>query len=179
MNREYFEYLYEKYFNHIARFINTQYRIDPDSSKDITQEIFKVMWKKREKLYVENEKKILNWIYVTAKKKVAEYNRKRRKYNFDSDADPEELPNDSAVEYEDSVHNEGYDNVEEKYQKYLKEIKETLTEKEQTLFELMVEKDFDQREAAAVLGLSDVNFRVRWHRLRNKLKPIVEKLIEK
>ena len=179
MNRESFEYLYEKYFNHIVRFIAIQHHIDPDTSKDIAQEIFGVMWRKREKLYDEDEKKILNWLYETARKKVAEYNKKQQRYNFDPDKDPEELPNDRAVAYEDSVHNEGYDNVEEKYQMYLKEIKENLTKKELILFELMVEKNFDQREAAAELGLSDVNFRVRWHRLRNKLKPIVKKLIEK
>ena len=60
----------------------------------------------------------------------------------------------------------------------MSELKKTLTEKELEMFVLVVEKKLDAKDVAKALNISDVNFRVRWHRLRNKLKPIVKKMIE-
>ena len=61
----------------------------------------------------------------------------------------------------------------------MSEIKNQLDEKEEELFTLVVEKKLEAKEAAVALKISDVNFRVRWCRLRIKLKPIVKKIIEK
>lgn len=179
MNDASFEYLYNKYLDRIVRFINIQFHVDAEASKDIAHETFKTMWEKRGELYDDDERKMLSWLYKTAKMKYCEYNRCNAKLQIDFDSDPEAIPNDFSAEYEDLLHIEGFNSVEEKYQSYLKEVKDTLTPKELDIFVLMVEEKLDQKDAAIALGVSDINFRVRLHRLRNKLKPIVEKIIKK
>ena len=179
MNDASFEYLYNKYLDRIVRFINVQFHVDAEASKDIAHETFKTMWEKRGELYDDDEKKMLSWLYKTAKMKYCEYNRCNAKLQIDFDSDPEAIPNDFSAEYEDLLHIEGFNSVEEKYQSYLSEVKDSLSEKELEMFNLVVEMKLDPKDAAAALNISDVNFRVRWHRLRNKLKPIVKKTIEK
>ena len=179
MNDASFEYLYKKYLDRIVRFINVQYRMDIETSKDIAHDTFKTMWEKREELYDEDEKMMLSWLYETAKRKSWEYNKKQNKLVVYFNSDLEEISNDFSDEYEDLLHIESFISVDEKYQSYLKEIKKSLTKNERELFTLAVEKKLDPKAAAAALNISDVNFRVRLHRLRNKLDPIVKKMIEK
>ena len=73
MNNASYEYLYNKYLGQIVRFIKFQYRLDDESSKDIAQEVFKTLWEKHKKFYDEDEKKMLSWLYETAKRKTLEY----------------------------------------------------------------------------------------------------------
>ena len=179
MNDASFEYLYNKYLDRIVRFVNVQYHIDTEASKDIAHEVFKLLWEKREEIYDEDERKMLSWLYETARRKSWEYNRKQNKILVDFDSDPEGISNDVSAEYEDLIHIEGFISVEEKYQNYLSEIKNNLSEKECEMFTLVVEMKLAPKDVAAALKISDVNFRVRWHRLRNKLTPIIKKMIEK
>ena len=179
MNDASFEYLYRKYLDRIVRYINSLYYIDADASKDIAHEVFKLLWEKRDEIYDEDERKMLNWLYETAKRKSWEYVRNRDKISVDYVSDAEEMPNDFTVEYEDLIYIEGYSSVDDKYQSYLRKVKKSLSKKEREMFVLIVEEKLDPRDVAAKLKIFDVNFRVRWHRLRNKLKPIVNKLIEK
>lgn len=179
MNGAAFEYLYNKYLNRIVRFINIQYRIDAEASKDIAQEVFKLLWEKREEIYDEDEKQMSGWLYETAKRKSWEYNRNKNKVFVDTELEPDMISGDFSAEYEDLIHIEGFGSVDEKYQSYLSEIKKHLNEKEREMFTLVVEKKLDVKAVAAELNISDANFRVKWHRLRNKLKPIVKNIIEK
>ena len=179
MNNASYEYLYNKYLSQIVRFIKFQYRLDDESSKDIAQEVFKTLWEKHKKFYDEDEKKMLSWLYETAKRKTLEYKRKNNKVIIEYDWDSDGVPNDFSAEYEDLIHIEGFRSVDEKYQNYISEIKKNLNEKECELFTLIVEEQVDAKEAAELLNISDVNFRVKWCRLRNKLRPIVKKILEK
>ena len=89
------------------------------------------------------------------------------------------MSNDFTIVYEDLLNYEGFRSVDHKYQNYLDEVKKSLNKREREMFILVVEKKLDPSEAAARLKISDVNFRVRWHRLRNKLRPIVNNLVKK
>ena len=179
MNDASFEYFYRKYLDRIVRYINNLYHIDGDNSIDIAQEVFKLLWEKRDEIYDGDEIKMLNWLYEAAKRKAWEYVRNRDKITVEYVADTQGMSNDFTVEYEDLINYEGFGSVDHKYQNYLDEVKKSLNKKEREMFILVVEKKLDPSEAAARLKISDVNFRVRWHRLRNKLRPIVNNLIEK
>lgn len=179
MNDASYEYLYKKYLEQIVRFIKFQYDLDIEASKDIAHDVFQILWEKHEEFYDENEKKMLSWLYETAKRKTLEYKRKTKKVIVDSDLTSNLLTDDYSAEYEDLIHIEDFRSADEKYQNYLCEIKNDLNQKECDMLTLIVEKQLDAKEAAAALNISDVNFRVRWCRLRNKLRPIIKKLIEK
>ena len=103
MNDTSFEYLYKKYLNRIVKFINVQYDIDFEASKDVAHEVFKLLWEKHEELYDEDEKKMLSWLYEAAKRKSWEYNRSKNKVLVDFDWDPEGISNDFSAEYEDFI----------------------------------------------------------------------------
>ena len=179
MTGESFEYLYKKYLRPIVKYIIVHYKTNLETAKDIAQEVFKILWEKRETINDENEIKIFKWLCETARRKSLEYNRSHNKTKVDYYSDPEAMCDNFTAEYEDLIHIEGFKTVEEKYQNYLSEIKNQLDEKEEELFTLVVEKKLEAKEAAVALKISDVNFRVRWCRLRIKLKPIVKKIIEK
>ena len=179
MNDASFEYLYRKYLDRIVMYINGLYDVDVETSMDIAHDVFKLLWEKRDEIYDGDELKMLGWLYETAKLKSWEYNRSKNKQLVDYTPDITGMSNDFATEYEDLTCIEGYSSVDHKYQSYLDELKKSLSEKEREMFILIVEEKLDPRDAAEKLNISDVNFRVRWHRLRNKLKPIVNKLIEK
>ena len=179
MTGESFEYFYKKYLKPIVKYVIVHYKIDLEAAKDIAQDVFRILWENREMINDENEIKIFKWLCETARRKSLEYNRSHNKTNVDYYSDPEEMSNNFSAEYEDLIHNEGFKSAEEKYQNYLSEIKKNLDEKESKLFTLVVEKKIDAKKAAALLEISDVNFRVRWCRLRIKLRPIVKKIIEK
>lgn len=179
MNDASYEYLYKKYLEQIVRFIKYQSGLDIEASKDIAHDVFQILWEKHEDFYDENEKKMLSWLYEASKRKSLEYKRKTKKVIVDSDLASDLSADDFSAEYEDLIHIEGFGSVDEKYQNYLFEIKNELDQKECDMLTLIVEKQLDAKEAAAMLNISDVNFRVRWCRLRNKLRPIVKNLIEK
>ena len=179
MNESSFEYLYRKYLKLIVKFITVQYRIDVEASKDIAQEVFRLLWEKREEINDEDERRMFRWLCETAKRKSFAYNRTKNVVMSQIEWDPELIPNDGSAEYEDLIHIEGFGSIEEKYQSYLSEIKGKLTEKEREMFSLVIEKRLDAKEAAAELKITEVNFRVKWHRLRIKLEPIVKEIIKK
>ena len=174
-----FEDLYKKYFGRISTFIRVQYRIGRDSSQDIAQEVFGILWQKRNELIFTNEKQMVCWLYEASKIKAKEYNRLNIPNNSILSLDSEDFLEGNLVRNERPSLFEVLEDQDEKYQTYLKELKMSLNEKELVLFECIVDRGMSQRDAADYLQLSDVNLRVRWHRIRIKLKPIIEKMIEK
>ena len=155
------------------------YEPDLECAKDIAQEVFETLWEKRELINDENEIRMVKWLCETARRKSLGYNRKTDRARVDLYENPEIVCTDFSSEDEEWIYNEGYHSVEEKYQKYLSEIKKSLNKKDRKMFILVVEKKLDAASAAKKLGISDVNFRVRWCRLRLKLRPIVDKIIKK
>ena len=173
-----FEDLYKKYFVRIATFIRLQYDIESDVSQDLAQEVFGILWQKKNDLIFNNEKQIVCWMYETAKIKAKEYNRLNAVNKSLLSLDSEEFSKGITVSSEKLVYLEIFEDQNTKYQKYLSEIKLFLNKKELALFECIVEKEMSQREAADYLGITDVNLRVRWHRIRLKLKPIIDKMMK-
>ena len=176
MNDSSFEYLYNKYLNQIIRYIIVYHDIDENYASDIAQDVFSVLWKKWNKLRDKDEKIIVSWIYETAKRLSKAYHRIMKRMPIYTYLDVETLSDD---EYSATCINLMYfDELEsnyERYQKYLSEIKKHLAGRELLMFEMIVEKGLDQKTVAGKLGISDVNFRVSWFRLRKKLDPIVKK----
>lgn len=179
MNDASFEYFYRKYVDQISRYISIHYQIDTEVSRELAQEVFIVLWEKHDEIYDREEKMILSWLYETARRKSMAYNRKEKKLSMDEKINIDDYPEEYMAKYDDLIYLNGIEGQNEKYKRYIEEIKSQLKEKDRLLFELIVEKEFEPREAAKIMGLSDINFRVRWHRLRNNLKTIVPNIFYK
>ncbi len=180
MNDSSFEYLYNKYLNQIIRYIIVYHDIDEHYASDIAQDVFGILWHKWSELCDKEEKILVSWIYEAAKRLSRAYHRIRKRMPMDTYLDVETLSDDK---YSTSCINLIYfDELEsnyERYQKYLSEIKKNLSGRELLMFEMIVEKGLDQKTVASKLGISDVNFRVAWFRLRQKLDPIVKNMLYK
>ena len=179
MNVDTFEFLYKKYIGQIARYISSRYKIVPDVSIELAQDVFSVLWEKRDKLYCDNEKMILSWLYETAKRKALVYIRHEDHMLIDYDINIDDITETYTAKYDDILQTDEFESQNDKYGRYLLEIKEQLSANEKSLFELVVEKELKAKDVAAILEITDVNFRVKWHRLRNKLGVIVKNVIYK
>ena len=181
MKESTFEYLYGKYLNQIIKFLSIQYDVDLNTAKDLTHEVFAVLWQKRDKIYYNDEKQLLSWLYETAKIKAKEYNRNLSRLKIDYILDAEDFNDAYMAKFDDLIYTEelSHNYQEEKYKKYLSDIKKQLNAKERLLFECIVEKKMSPTDAADILNITSTNLRVRWHRLRIKLKPIVDKIFYK
>ena len=179
MNDSSFEYFYRKYVDQISRYISTHYQIDTDISRDLAQEVFVVLWEKHEEIYDKEEKMILGWLYETAKRKAMAYNRQESKIPIDEGADLDNFTDEYTAKYDDLIYVNETETQDEKYKRYIAEIKNRLKKKDLTMFELVVEQELEPKEVIKRMGISDINFRVRWHRLRNNLKTIVSNILYK
>ena len=179
MNDSSFEYFYRKYVDQISRYISTHYQIDTDASRDVAQEVFIVLWEKHEEIYDKEEKRVLSWLYETAKRKAMAYNRQESKIPIDEGVNLDDFTDEYTAKYDDLIYVNESETQDEKYKRYIGEIKKQLKKKDLTMFELVVEKKLEPKEVIKIMGISDINFRVRWHRLRNNLKKIVSNILYK
>ena len=178
MTQHSFDQIYRSFYHSILRYIVIHRGFHVQDAEDITQEVFSLLWQKRDSLHYDNEKQILCWLYETAKIKSMEYSRLHA----------HRIKTISLGDFEDSlplifekgdefIRLQELENQEEKYQLYLTKIKSEMNEKDRLLFECIIEKGLSPKDAAVFMNISDVNLRVRWHRLRIKLKPIINELM--
>ena len=64
-----------------------------------------------------------------------------------------------------------------KLKSFFEQIKNMLSSKEQLLFEYKVEQELPHDEIAKKLGITEAASKMRWKRLKEKMHPMVEKLI--
>lgn len=179
MNDASFEYFYKKYADQLCRYISTRYGLDVETARELVQEVFVVLWEKHDVIYDREEKMMLGWLYETAKRIVMAYTRKENKLPIDEGVSLDNFSDEYCAKYDDLIYVGESETQDEKYKRYIEEIKNQLKEKDRVLFELVVEKELSPKEVASIMGMSDVNFRVRWHRLRNTLKDIVPDILYK
>ena len=174
MTEHSFDHIYRSYYRIILRYIVVQRGFHIQDAEDITQEVFSLLWQKRELMHYDSEKQILCWLFEAAKIKSLEYSRLyAHRIKTISLGDFEYSSTPIFEKGDEFVRLQEIESQEEKYQLYLTRLKSEMNEKDRLLFECIIEKEMSPKETAALLNISDVNLRVRWHRLRIKLKPII------
>lgn len=180
MEREAFEYFYRKYLKRIERYIQVSYNVDPFDAEELTDEVFVLLLHKWDEFYSLEERGVVSWLYETAKRKAMAFNRKENKnppaISFDECISTDAYTtNQSEFLFEEDF---GQISEEEKYKNYIDEIKTALNEKEKEIFCLIVEQEMDYSKLSDILNISEVNARVRWHRVREKIKRNLPNLIK-
>ena len=64
------------------------------------------------------------------------------------------------------------------YRQYLEQVKADLNEKDRQTFELKVEKQYTIAQIAKELHQNEVTVKVRWYRIRQKLKEKIQDFLK-
>ena len=170
-----FEFIYEKYFDEIHRYC--YYRTDGEKycTDEATAETFFLLQKQWETVKDFHEDRLRAWLYGVAKNKIKEVRREQ-------DPTIESLSEERcrALIDEQILHEQPLNEEEEdqRFIDYIKQIRLRLKPKEWNLFRMRVVEEMSHREIGEALGIGENAAKLRWVRLVEKLKPIVDKILE-
>ena len=145
-----FEEIYLQYSPQIYR-VCMGYVNDTEQAKDLTQETFVAVWRNLSSF--KHQSKISTWIFRIATNNCLRAIERSKRVSFTA------LPFDLSIPEEES---------KEGKLAFLYNCIAELEETERIIISLVLE-DLPQAEIAAIVGLSDVNTRVKIHRIKEKL----------
>ncbi len=157
MEQDLFRQLYQQYYAIVYRICKGYFKGNVDLAGDMVQEVFIRVWERHD--FFKHECQVSTWIYrITVNVCLTEI---RRRKNYVSRLNKLEPPTES---YSDSKQDESA---------ILLRCIARLNEADRVLAMLILE-NIPQQDIAHILGLNEVNARVRIHRLKDKLKRIYQ-----
>ena len=156
---------YAKYYRMVLRFCLRLTGGNQHDAEDLTGEVFRLFFMMQDQLHFETPAALVTWLYRTAKNIWMKTVRHAMRKPPDMD--------------ETDLFTNQFDGVEEEkqYQEYMKQIEKTLSGSDLVLFRSIVVERLPYPEVAERLGISEKAMRVRWTRLRQKIRPIVEEML--
>lgn len=166
LSKKDFTIIYESYHSRIFNFVNARVSKIQDA-EDITALVFEKVLKKLKDFQWQGIT-ITSWIYRIARNAIIDFYRK----------DADEKTNSSVEEIGEFLvsDDEGLDNIlirDEEHVWLFKALKE-LDDEDQYLIYYRFYEELSNKEISELLGLSETNVGTRLHRLRSKLKGVVE-----
>ena len=170
-----FEFIYEKYFDDIYRYCCGCNGNDEYYAQEATKLTFDVVWRDWETVKEYPSERFLAWLYGVAKNKIKEI---RRDQPPSTESTSEEWCR--ALIDEENLRKQPLNEEEEdqRFIDYIKQIRLRLKPKEWSLFRMRVVEEMSHREIGEALGIGENAAKLRWARLVDKLKPIVDKILE-
>ena len=170
-----FEFIYEKYFDDIYQYCFNRNDNDEYHAEEATKLTFDVVWRDWETVKEYPPERFLAWLYGVAKNKIKEI---RRDQPPSTESTSEEWCR--ALIDEENLRKQPV-NEEEEYQKYveyIKQIRLQLKPKDWNLFHMRAIERLPHKKIGEKLGISENAAKLRWMRLQEKLRPIVDKILE-
>lgn len=165
-----FDEAYLKLYPIVMRYC--YYRNDKDLfyAQEVASESFLVLLQKWDQLKSYEEKYLQSWLFGTAENKLKEMYRKNlpkcEPYENVNEYLIQQLCKDNSL-YEETA----------KYNMYIKEIEKSLAPKDKLLFHCIVSESMTYQKTAEKMKLSENAVKLRWIRLREKIRPLVDKLL--
>lgn len=155
MEQDLFQQLYQQYYAIVYRICKGYFKGDAELAGDLVQEVFIKVWERHD--FFKNECQVSTWIYrITVNVCLTEIRRRKNYTNRINRLDPVAESQAERMLEETDI---------------LNRCIARLNEADRVL-SLLILEDLSQRDIAQILGLSEVNARVRIHRLKEKLKMI-------
>lgn len=159
MLKEEFENIYQEYYSKVYRLCSGYASGSDEWARETAQEVFITVW---EKLYQLKDKKALaSWIYRISINTCMKRLNERKKLVTNQDQIPEQS-------YSPEEQTEANESLKKVYRAM-----ELLKIEEKNIALLLLE-GVDNEELAAILGVSRSHLRVKIHRVREKLKTLME-----
>lgn len=139
-------------------------------AEDIAGEVFLRLGQKWDNLKDYDENRILGWLYGTANKVMLE----QHKIKLTQEAVTSSLTANNGADIE--LPDETVDGYEEnrKFENYISQIKEELCAKDFEFFEYIVIQKLPYKDVGQKFSISESAAKMRWQRLKGKLKPILD-----
>ncbi len=154
-----FQQLYQQYYAIVYRICKGYFKGDTELAGDMVQEVFIKVWERHD--FFKNECQVSTWIYrITVNVCLTEIRRQKNYTNRINRLDPVGESQAKRIEEETDL---------------LNRCIARLNEPDRVLALLILE-DLTQQDIAQILGLTEVNARVRIHRLKEKLKKIYQEI---
>lgn len=159
MEQDLFQQLYQQYYVVVYRICLGYFKGDSELAGDMVQEVFIKVWERHD--FFKQECQFSTWIYrITVNVCLTEI---RRQKNYSKRIDRLEPVGESQS---DRIHEDVA---------LLHRCIARLNEPDRVLALLILE-DLSQQDIAQILGLTEVNARVRIHRLKEKLRLIYQEI---
>jgi len=158
MNKNLFESLHKQYYAMVHQMCLGFVKGDYDVASDLSQEVFIIIWKKLDTFREESTHK--TWIYRITVNKCLEFIRKERNRKTIPISNYEHASKIAHSEEESNEGNELYIAIG-----HLKEL--------DRLIIMMVLEGQDYEDISEVIGSSPINTRVKIHRIKKRLKKIL------
>ncbi|MBQ3639404.1 MAG: sigma-70 family RNA polymerase sigma factor [Clostridia bacterium] len=159
------ETVYSQYYKTVFRFCMKLTNGNLHDAEDMTGEVFHVFFAKQDALNFEAEAAIITWLYRTAKNKWYRLVKQAKR-------------NAAELDNTDLFSRQFDDEEEEKlYDTYLAQIKNILSGTERELFCAIVEEKQTYKAISEKTGVSETALRVRWYRLKSRIRPYVDTII--
>lgn len=154
-----FQQLYQQYYAIVYRICKGYFNGDTELAGDMVQEVFIKVWERHD--FFKNECQVSTWIYrITVNVCLTEIRRQKNYTNRINRLDPVAESQAERMLEETDI---------------LNRCIARLNEPDRVLALLILE-DLTQQDIAQILGLTEVNARVRIHRLKEKLKKIYQEI---
>ncbi len=172
MNEEFFDEIYRLYYHRIHAYCYSK-TADRDAAVSLANDTFLLLYQKWDSLDFTNMPDACSlWLFEVAKRKTLAFLRKNpRRFVIENlEMHQDTLPDpDTASEVQ---------NTEEAYEQSLDRIRHRLKRKDAVLFDWLVMQKMSQSEAADQLGISVDALKMRWHRVKPKIRSIIADMKE-
>ena len=162
-----FDEIYREYYPVLLRYITAR-RLPNINPEDIAHEALTLLWEKRAECEFESDEQLAAWILRTGKFTAMSHLKKMK--DEESLSDHENTVSDS-------------DNIEQhledvKLRKYLEKIQQELSERDRLIFKMIFIERRSYSECAEELKMKEVTLRSCISRLRDRLRPYMDKLFD-
>ena len=156
-----FEELYKKYYPDLFLYVCYKLNHSKENSEDIASEAFTLLFERWDRFDPKSCPALISWLRKTAR--FLSYNCNRR---------AQHLP---TVPLNDMMENENIDDpsIDCVYREDIRRIREGLSEEEFRLFEHIVIYNRSLKQIAPEMNVSTETLKVRWFRLKNKIRRIL------
>lgn len=170
-----FDFIYQKYFHDIYLYCCSRNNNDEYYAEEATKLTFDVVLRDWETVKAYPPERFMAWLYGVAKNKIKEI---RREQPPSTESTSEEWCR--ALIDEENIRKKTPDEEEEyqRFVQYIKQIHLQLKPKDWNLFHMRVVERMPHKKIGEKLGISENAAKLRWARLEEKLRPIVEKILK-
>ncbi|HBF14565.1 MAG TPA: hypothetical protein DDW30_02560 [Clostridiales bacterium] len=169
-----YEEAFRAFHREIVRYCLSEFPNDCYCAEDLASECFMLLYRKWDTLQSHAPTTVRVWLFRTARNKVLDCKKKKRlqTVSLDDESGRARLEREAAH----LLHHLDEREETERYRHYLTEIRNALTELEWRLFDLVVNQEQPFRQVSERLGTTEAAAKMRWHRLRAKLKDFLSGL---
>ena len=162
-----FEKIYHEYYPVLLRFVGSKF-LQYINTEEVVHEALTRLWEKRNECNFDNDAQLAAWLIRTAKYIILECSRRRQ-------------DTESLTDHENTVSD--IDHIEQhiedvRFKQYLNDMEQTLSEHDRLIFKMVFIEHRPYPECAAELKIKEVSLRSSISRLRDRLRPYIDRILE-